>query len=255
MSRQKKTRRNDTSVKVAATLTLAVMAFGKAWIMAEGFGELYDAPLSPLTSEAVAVAEEYSVVQASNSAESVPTLTDEYIAISIHAPNEGSDILTDEYIAEVMSYERPHVLSEGVSASGEVNTLSDEENASQPVAVRYALSDEERDEVERVMMAECGGEERDGMIAVGQCILNACEESGLRPHETLKKYGYTHIRKEPSEAVKEAVCAVFDRGETITGEPILYFYADYAKSPWHESQQFVMQIGVHRFFEKRGQEK
>ena len=236
MSRQKKTRRNDTSVKVAATLTLALMAFGKAWIMAEGFGELYDAPLSPLTAEAIAVAEEYSAVRASGSAEYVPTLT-------------------DEYIAEVMSYERPYVPSEGVSVSSKVNTLPSGENAAQPVVVRYALSDEERDEVERVMMAECGGEERDGMIAVGQCILNACEESGLRPHETLKKYGYTHIRKEPSEAVKEAVCAVFDRGETVTDEPILYFYADYAKSPWHESQQFVMQMGVHRFFMKKGQGK
>ena len=234
MSRQKKTRRNDTSVKVAATLTLTLMAVGGAWIMAEGFGELYDAPLSPLTAEAVATAEKYQAEQ-NHTAQVAPTLT-------------------EEYIAEVMSYERPYVPFEGVSGCGNVN-LPSEENASQYVTVRYALSDEERDEVERVMMAECGGEERDGMIAVGQCILNACEESGLRPHEALERYGYTHIRKEPSEAVKEAVCAVFDRGETVTDEPILYFYADYAKSPWHESQQFVMQIGVHRFFEKRGQGK
>lgn len=152
---------------------------------------------------------------------------------------EPMPIITEELISEVIAGERPYV----------AESIRDEP---QP---RYPLSDEERDEVERVMMAECGGEERDGMIAVGQCILNACEESGLRPHEALKKYGYTHIRKEPSEAVQEAVCAVFDRGEVITDEPILYFYADYAKSPWHESQHFVMQIGVHRFFGKRGQGK
>ena len=225
---------NNLKLKVSAVLTLTAMAAGNAYINVAGFGELYDAPLSPLTAEAIATSEEYSVARASTGAEYVPTLT-------------------DEYITEVMSYERPHVLSEGISASGKVNPLSEKESISQPVVVRYALSDEERDEVERVMMAECGGEERDGMIAVGQCILNACEESGLRPHEAIKRYGYTPIRKTPSEAVIAAVSAVFDDGETVTDEPILYFYATYIYSAWHESQEFVIEIGNHRFFKTKGE--
>lgn len=229
--------RSEVRMRIFALLALAAMALGTVWVFAKGFGDLYDEPLGEAEKQAVLRFSEDSAGTANEDAEACKAM------------------ITSAYIAEVMSYERPYVPSESVSGVDKVNTLPSEENASQPVVVRYALSDEERDEVERVMMAECGGEERDGMIAVGQCILNACEESGLRPHEALKKYGYTHIRKEPSEAVKEAVCAVFDRGETVTDEPILYFYADYAKSPWHESQQFVMQIGVHRFFEKRGQGK
>lgn len=217
---------NNLKLKVSAVLTLTAMAAGNAYINVAGFGELYDAPLSPLTAEAIATSEEYSVARASTGAEYVPTLT-------------------DEYIAEVMAWERPHVDNTEIT------------NACENIFVesrkRYELTAEERAEIESVVMAECGGEPRDGIIAVAQCILNACEESGLRPHETLKKYGYTHIRKEPSEAVKEAVCAVFDRGETVTDEPILYFYATYIYSAWHESQVFVTEIGNHRFFKAKGE--
>ena len=219
---------NNLKLKVSAVLTLTAMAAGNAYINVAGFGELYDAPLSPLTAEAVAVAERNSVTAEKMSAAESPTIT-------------------DEYIAEVMAWERPHVDSPEIT--------NDCENIFVKSRKRYELTAEERAEVERVMMAECGGEERDGMIAVGQCILNACEESGLRPHEVLKKYGYTHIRKEPSEAVKEAVCAVFDRGETVTDEPILYFYATYIYSAWHESQEFVTEIGNHRFFKAKEKAK
>ena len=139
--------------------------------------------------------------------------------------------ITEEYIAEVMMCERPHV-----------------EEVKEETPIRYPLTDEERTEIERVVMAEAGGECREGIIAVAQCILNASEKEDVRPTEAIKMYKYTPIRKEPNEAVKEAVTAVFDNGETVTEETILFFYANYIYSGWHESQRFVTQIGVHRFF-------
>ena len=143
--------------------------------------------------------------------------------------------ITKEIIAEIMAGERPYVA---------------EPVAEEPI-LRYPLTAEERYEVERVVMAEAGSESREGIMAVAQCILNASEKESVRPTEAIRMYKYTPDRKEPTEAVREAVSAVFDNGETVTDEKILYFYADYIYSGWHESQRFVTQIGVHRFFAEK----
>ena len=117
---------------------------------------------------------------------------------------------------------------------------------------RYNLAGSERDLVERVVMAESGGESYEGQMLVAQCILNACEIDGIRPAETVKKYVYAKGRPKPIESVIKAVSAVFDKGETVTDEPIVYFYAPkMVKSKFHESQRFVLTEGNHRFFAER----
>jgi len=114
---------------------------------------------------------------------------------------------------------------------------------------RYPLTPQERDLVERVVMAEAGGESYKGQMLVCQCILNACEIDGIRPAEVIRKYVYAKARPEPSESVKQAVSAVFDKGEQVTDEPILYFYAPaLVKSEFHESQIFAIEEGGHKFF-------
>ena len=115
--------------------------------------------------------------------------------------------------------------------------------------IRYPLTRGERDLVERVVMAESGGESYKGQMLVAQCILNACEIDGIRPAEVIRKYVYAKARPEPSDSVKRAVSAVFDKGETVTDEPIVYFYAPaLVKSEFHESQIFCVEEGGHRFF-------
>lgn len=122
----------------------------------------------------------------------------------------------------------------------------------QPTA-RYALTAAERDTVERVVMAEAGAEPYEGQIAVAQCILNACERENMRPDEIVVEYQYTDMRPEPTDEVKAAVSAVFDYGETVTDREILYFYAPaLCESEWHETQEYVMTVGGHRFFEEVG---
>jgi spore germination cell wall hydrolase CwlJ-like protein len=117
---------------------------------------------------------------------------------------------------------------------------------------RYSLTEAERDLVERVVMAESGGESYKGQMLVAQCILNACEIDGIRPAKVVKKYVYAKARPEPSDSVKRAVSAVFDKGETVTDEPIVYFYAPkIVKSEFHESQRFVLAEGNHKFFAER----
>lgn len=114
---------------------------------------------------------------------------------------------------------------------------------------RYNLSDMERDLVERVVMAESGGESYEGQMLVAQCILNACEIDGIRPAETIRKYAYAKGRPKPTDSVIRVVSAVFDRGEQVTDEPIVYFYAPaMVKSKFHERQRFICEVGGHRFF-------
>lgn len=106
--------------------------------------------------------------------------------------------------------------------------------------------------VERVVMAEAGGESFEGQMLVAQCILNAAEKRGVEPSEAVVLYSYTKSRPDPTQRVKDAVAAVFDRGETVVDEPILYFYNPaLVTSDFHESQIFVIEEGGHRFFTER----
>ncbi len=115
--------------------------------------------------------------------------------------------------------------------------------------VRYALTDEERAEIERVVMAECGAEPYDGILAVCQCILDGSEYENVRPTELVIKYLYTPNRVVPSHRVIQAVRDVFDNGVRVKEEVMLYFYApEWGDGSWHEKQRFVVEIGGHRFF-------
>lgn len=118
--------------------------------------------------------------------------------------------------------------------------------------LRYELTDDERDTVERVVMAEAGGECYEGQMLVAQCILNASEKTGQRPPEAVKTFSYTRNRPEPTQSVEDAVAAVFDDGEAVTDELALYFYNPaLVRSDFHESQIFVIEVGGHRFFAER----
>ena len=121
----------------------------------------------------------------------------------------------------------------------------------QTPAVFFALTAEQRTLIEQVVSAESRGEPYDGQVAVAQCILNACLKHDITPEQAIKKYKYTSARVEPTRSVREAVAAVFDRGEGITEEPILYFYNPaIVDSKFHESQTFVIEIANHKFFKE-----
>lgn len=114
--------------------------------------------------------------------------------------------------------------------------------------VRYALTDAECTIVEMCVMAESGTEPYEGQVAAAQCILNLCEARGERP-EAIISDCFTPIQVTPTATVKDAVSAVFDKGDVIIEDTPLYFYApDICVSDWHESQRYIATIGNHRFF-------
>jgi len=116
---------------------------------------------------------------------------------------------------------------------------------------RYELTDDERLTIAQVVEAEAAGEPYAGKIAVAQCILQSCEDDGIRPDVAVRKYGYSPERPTASQESLDAVQAVFDFGEVVSKEPIKYFYApDKTKSKWHESQDYVLTINGHKFFKE-----
>lgn len=122
--------------------------------------------------------------------------------------------------------------------------------------IRYQLTDAERYEVAQIVTAEAAGEPLAGKIAICQCILQACEDDGIRPAEAAERYLYATRRPEPTDEALLAVTYVFDFGIVATTQPIKYFYnPDMVESPFHESQRYILTINKHRFYaEIRGKE-
>lgn len=122
--------------------------------------------------------------------------------------------------------------------------------------IRYQLTDAERYEVARIVTAEAADEPLAGKMAICQCILQACEDDGIRPAEAAERYLYSTRRPEPTDEALLAVTYVFDFGLVATTEPIKYFYnPDMVESPFHESQRYILTINKHRFYaEIRGKE-
>lgn len=86
--------------------------------------------------------------------------------------------------AEITATLEP-ILNELEPTLTEMSTAPQQEPIIEEPAPRYALTDFERDIVERVVMAEAGGESFEGQMLVAQCILNAAEKTGTAPSEVV----------------------------------------------------------------------
>lgn len=118
------------------------------------------------------------------------------------------------------------------------------------------LTEDDRWFIECVVAGECAYEPYEGKLAVAQCYFNAMIKSGLSAREVQKVYGYVawndRLDKQNPKMyieVMDAVHDIFDVGQFVTETPILFFYAPaLCDSPWHESQNYAMTIGGHKFF-------
>lgn len=123
-------------------------------------------------------------------------------------------------------------------------------------AAYYPLTDSEREWVEWTVAAESANQSLEGQMAVCQCILNTARARDMRPDAVVQEANqYAAPRPDRvTDSVREAVSLVFDRGLTVTDEPIRWFYAPrYSAGAWHESAlEYVVTIGGHRFFKEVG---
>lgn len=115
---------------------------------------------------------------------------------------------------------------------------------------RYAITDYEREQIERMVASEGGYCPYEFQALVAECILNGAEKEGLRPTELFEREDYwiTHDL-EPTETTKQAVSDVFDKGIFPADEKIFCYYnPNYCDSAVHEAQRYVLTCCDCRFF-------
>ena len=108
--------------------------------------------------------------------------------------------------------------------------------------------EKDRETLWHIVQGEAGGESYDGKLWVATCLLNAMRKNDMSAEEVRVAYQYSGWAETVSDDTKKAVSQVFDFGDT-THDSVLWFYAPkWCDSEWHESQNFVAEIGGHRFF-------
>lgn len=120
----------------------------------------------------------------------------------------------------------------------------------------YPITEDDRYVIECIVAGEAKGEFIESKMAVAQCLLNAMVKDGLSASDVRKKYQYSGWDDELQNSnpdcwakVCEAVNRVFDDGEFVSENPILYFYAPkWVYSSWHESLNHAVTVGGHKFF-------
>ncbi len=113
----------------------------------------------------------------------------------------------------------------------------------------YALSESERDLIERTVMHEAGWcPDYRLLILTAQCIRNGCELFDQTPHETFENFGYAAMSYANPRS-KKAVSDVFDKGLKCVDDDIYCYYnSTMVASAWHETQTLSIDIDGNRFF-------
>ena len=115
-----------------------------------------------------------------------------------------------------------------------------------------SLTSYDRDILERLVMGEAGAEGYIGCALVAQTIRDTMVNCGYTSVEAVRTNCgyYGSLNKTPNADVKKAVAFIFDQGGSAVQHDMLYFYApNLCTSGFHESQEFVVQYGSHRFFD------
>lgn len=120
----------------------------------------------------------------------------------------------------------------------------------------YVITEDDRYMIECIVAGEAKGESIKGKMGVAQCLLNAMVKDGLSASDVRKEYQYSgwddelkNLNPDCWTEVCEAVSRVFDDGEFVSENPILFFYAPKrVYSRWHESLNHAVTVGGHKFF-------
>ncbi len=116
------------------------------------------------------------------------------------------------------------------------------------------LKSSERDILVRIVNGEFGSD-KTGSILIAQCLRDALVYDQCSSVENLPTgMGYDGFANTntPTQAAKDAVSYVFDKGGMAVQHRILYMYnPSICSSAWHESQVYILTYGGVRFFDRR----
>jgi hypothetical protein len=112
------------------------------------------------------------------------------------------------------------------------------------------LSDYDREQAAKVIMGELGGNGYGAACLVAQCLRDTMAYEGYTSiDQVISNYQYNGYNNNPDEDCYVALDYVFGGGMAVEHR-ILYFYApSQGDSPWHESQNFVVDFRGVRFFD------
>lgn len=119
----------------------------------------------------------------------------------------------------------------------------------------FPLSNQDRYTICCIVAGETKGESMEGKMAVATCLRNAMAKDQISASKVRTKYKYSGWDSGLEQSnpdcwaeVCEAVSRVFDDGESVTENPILFFYAPKRTSgKWHKTLPHDQVIGNHSF--------
>ena len=180
--------------------------------------------------------------------------------------NAGEESLLEEYGINVkvetnntvgVGSEVNSILKSSVSKD-DYNTLLKVRNAARHKDQGYKgkvvnIKGKNRDYVERLVMGEAGNQGFVGACLVAQTIRDTMIADNEYDLLTIKRtHAYSGaLTIEPCQTVKDAVAYIFDEGGYAVQHSLMYFYAPkLVDSRFHESQEFIVEHGGHRFFDR-----
>ena len=166
-------------------------------------------------------------------------------------------------VAEIMEYKS--VVEEEVRMKSAIRAKSYSETNLQGGLVDIANPDpnygnrvitvtgQDRVILENLVFGEAGNQGFVGCALVAQAIKDMYILGGYSSVNDVRlNTGYSgSITKGTNQDAKDAVAYIFDQGGYAVKHRVLYFYAPrLVKSKFHESQNFVIEYGGHRFFDR-----
>lgn len=121
----------------------------------------------------------------------------------------------------------------------------------------HYIDGKDREILEALVYGEAGGEDFVGQCLVAQCLRDTMSRMNTTDvRKVIKTFKYAGSTKNgTSQSCKDAVAFIFDNGGYVVKQRIIYFYAfEMTQSKWHETQDFVIEWGCHRFFDDSGWE-
>lgn len=138
--------------------------------------------------------------------------------------------------------------------NSKVDTLEEIETKNVDSVPFFEIEDWERQEIINIVAGESEGESFEGKMAVAQCIRDSMIYENCRVDGVKWKFdGYNselkNYNQEMYNECVEAVSQVFDDGDNVSYEPLLWFYnPNVVDSKWHQTQKFVGTFGSHHFY-------
>lgn len=114
------------------------------------------------------------------------------------------------------------------------------------------LSDSDLQLAYKIVMREIGGEGFVGASIVAQALRDTMNVEGTNSlKQIVEKYGYSGpTNYTPTQETIDAVNYIFQQNGSAVQHRVMFFYATWITSEWHESQNFVCQYGCTRFFDR-----